>query len=130
MAQRAALPTPAVTITPGYSWRLDLDVKFDDVRPADWPDWTVRMLIWGEGIAGIKLTNGAGVSIEPVNDLPGETAPVTIPVIRLTGAQTQALRGGKGVNYIIDLKAPQGEAEDYFAGPMSFAFAPPAELLG
>lgn len=129
MAQRAALPTAAVTITPGYSWRLDLDVKFDGQRPEDWPDWAARMLIWGEGIVGIKLTNGSGVSFEQVSGLPGETDPVTVPVFRLTKAQTEMLRVARNIHYVIDLAAPGGEAEDYFAGPMVLTYGPPAELL-
>lgn len=128
MAQRASLPTAAATITPGYSWRLDLDVQFDGERPADWTLWTIRMHIWSDSVR-FTLTNGDGVSFEPVEDLPGATGPIVIPVIIMSEARTESLRGLRMIQYVIDLKAPAGDAEDYFAGPLVAVHSPPAEML-
>lgn len=128
MALRAALPVEAVTITPGYSWRLDLDVLFDKERPADWPDWIVRMHVWGEEIA-FTLAPGCGVRFDAVDNLDGAEGPHVIPIIEMTAQQTESLRGHTGLQYLIDLTAPGGEAEDYFAGPLKTIYAPPSELL-
>ncbi|PWE52246.1 hypothetical protein DEM27_31865 [Metarhizobium album] len=124
---RAALPTEAVRFTPGYSWRLDLDIRFDGERPDDWPAWTIRMHIWTAGQA-FTLTNDAGVTFEEIAGLPGGAA--VIPVIVMSVAQTEALRDVTApIQYLIDLKAPEGEAEDYFAGALAKQPGPPAELL-
>lgn len=124
MAIRVALPIEAVTITPGYSWRLDLDVMFDGERPDDWPNWTVRALIWGD-TASLKLTPGNGISFEAVPEIEG--API-IPIIRLSADQTDGLRGCQALQYIIDL-APEGEDPvDYFAGPMAVNFGAPVGM--
>lgn len=128
MALRAALPIEAVTITPGYSWRLDLDVLFDRERPDDWPEWAVRMHVWGDGTA-FSLTPGSGVRFEPIAGLEGADEPQIIPVIEMAAAQTESLRGRKDLQYLIDLAAPGGEPEDYFSGPIKLLYAPPSELL-
>lgn len=126
---RAALPASVTTITPGYAWELVLDVQFAGERPDDWPDWGIRMHIWHD-TAALRLTleQGAGISIEPVELAQGLTAPV--PVIRLTAAQTEALRPSGLVHYVIDLTAPGGEPEDYLAGTITRIYAPPASMLG
>lgn len=129
MSQRASLPSEAVTITPGYTWRLDLDVAFDGERPTDWPDWQVRMHFWAPTGPLFTLTNGSGVSFDSVDDLPDATGPVTLPVIEMTAAQTEQMRGLELVQYLIDLKAPAGDAEDYFTGPIRVVPSPPAEML-
>jgi hypothetical protein len=116
-----------MTITPGYSWRIDLDVRFDGVRPPDWPDWVVRMHVWGSDLR-LSLTPGAGVTYEPVDDIAGETSPITMPVIRMTAAQTETFRQANGIQYVIDLKAPGGEAEDYFAGALGRLPGPPTGM--
>lgn len=121
MAIRAALPIEAVTITPGYSWRLDLDVMFDAERPEDWPNWHVRARIWSETVQ-ISLTPGNGISFEAVPEIEG--VPV-IPIIRLSAAQTDDLRGCQALQYVIDMAPAGAEPVDYFAGPMKVAFGPP-----
>lgn len=125
MAERVALPQAAMTITPGYSWRLELDVKFDGERPSDWPEWSARMHIWGGGFQQ-TLKPGAGVSFEEVA-LPGGNA--TCVVFVMDGQQTEAMRDVPIINYLIDLQAPQGEAEDYFAGQIKKLTAPPEGML-
>lgn len=130
MSRRAALPPEAMKITPGYSWRLDLDVAFDGVRPDDWPNWIVRMHIWTDCGLRLALRPAMGVTFEGVEDLPGASEPVTIPVIRLTSEQTSAMATrNSAINYLIDLQAPDGDAEDYFAGLLTFAGGPPLEML-
>lgn len=127
MSHRAALPEAAVTISPGYSWRIDLDVKFDGVRPADWSAWEIRMHVWC-GAVEFSLTSSNGVTIESIDV--GDGVLVDIPVIRMTAAQTESLRNGRdAIQYVIDFKAPGGEVEDYFAGNMKRIFSPPAGLL-
>jgi hypothetical protein len=128
MAQRAALPQAAVTITPGYSWQLDLDIAFDGERPDDWDQWVVRMHVYSETVR-FTLKPGDGVTFEAVPDLPNASAPVVIPIIRMSAARTESLRDAKLIHYTIDLKAPGDEAEDYFAGSLSRVPGPPAELL-
>jgi len=129
MSRRAALPVEAVSITPGYSWRLDLDILFAGERPNDWPEWTVRMHVWNDcGSIRFTLQNGSGVTVEEVADLPGADAPVMIPVIRLTGQQTKGFKTTP-VNYLIDLTAPGGDAEDYFFGTFQVVPGPPLELI-
>lgn len=125
MAIRAALPIEAVTITPGYGWRLDLDVMFDGERPEDWQAWTVRALIWGEDVS-IKLTPGDGVTFEVVPEIEG--SPV-LPVIQLTGDQTDGLRGCQSLQYVIDMAPPGDDPVDYFAGPMRTVFGPPLGMV-
>lgn len=129
MSQRAALPDAAMTVTPGYSWRLDLDVMFNGVRPDDWQDWGVRMHVWGD-CAAFSLTVGDGVSFVEVADLHDATSPHVIPVIQMTPSRTAMLRDAQAINYVIDLQAPGGEPEDYFAGRIKTAFGPPQGLLG
>jgi len=129
MSQRAAIPDAAMTITPGYSWRLDLDVMFNGVRPDDWPDWCVRMHVWG-GCQAFSLTVGDGVRFAEVPDLHEADAPHVIPVIEMSAARTSMLRDVPAITYVIDLQAPGGEPEDYFAGQIKTVFAPPPELLG
>lgn len=128
MAQRAALPAVTTTITPGYSWRLDLDVRFEDGRPTDWPDWVVRMHVWSEHVR-FTLTNGQGVTFEVVDGLPGALSgtlvSAVIPIIAMTEAQTASLHDEKLINYLIDLRAPAGDAEDYLSGPISKVYGPP-----
>ena len=128
MSYRAALPQEAATITPGYSWQIILDVLFDGERPQDWQFWDVRMHVWSDDFR-FTLSPGAGVSFEPVDDLEGETFPRIVPVLTMTEAQTNLARGTKPTHYLIDFKAPGGLREDYFAGPLSRIFAPPAEML-
>lgn len=128
MAIRAALPAEAVTITPGYSWRLDLDVLFDGERPNDWPEWNVRVHIWGDGVA-FTLVPGSGVRFDEVDGLDGEEGPHVIPIIEMTAQQTEALRTGGNFKYLIDMTPPGGVAEDYFSGPVKVLYAPPSELL-
>lgn len=128
MALRAALPVEAMTITPGYSWRLDLDVLFDKERPDDWPDWIVRMHIWGDGTA-FTLIPGSGVRFSEVDGLEGADGPHVIPIIEMTAQQTEGLRASANLKYLIDLTAPGGEPEDYFSGPLKLLYAPPMELL-
>lgn len=128
-AQRAAFPAAIMTVSPGYPWQLVLDVKFDGERPTDWPLWRIRMHVWADDFVGFSITTGHGISIEPVT-LPGEQASVEIPVIRMTGAQTESLRLLKSAPlYTIDLQPPGGEVEDYFAGNISRSFSPPIERL-
>lgn len=128
MALRAALPDAATTITPGYSWRLDLDILFNGERPDDWPLWTVRMHVWSDCLR-FSLTPGEGVTFEEVEGLAGASTPQVIPVVEMTEAQTLALRGERSIHYVIDLAPPDGDAEDYFAGSIKTVFSPPAELL-
>jgi hypothetical protein len=130
MERRKALDQPATTFTPGYSWRLNLDVKFgpkgQEERPDDWSLWQVRMhIFWGQ--EGFTLTNGSGITVENVSEL--TAGPYDIPVIRLTGAQTELLRHPQPIHYVIDIMAPDDVAKDYFAGQMTRAFGPPASLL-
>jgi hypothetical protein len=128
MTYRAALPQEAATITPGYSWQIVLDVLFDGERPQDWEMWEIRMHVWTDEVS-FKLTPGDGVSFEPIEDLEGETFPRILPVITMTAQQTEVLRGAKPAHYVIDFKAPGGERDDYFAGPLSRVFAPPSGML-
>lgn len=126
MSQRASLPQEAMSITPGYSWRIDLDVKFDGERPTDWPDWTVRLHIWG-GEFQKTLTNGSGVTYEST-DIGGVEA--VVPVITLTGAETAEMAAVTDViYYLVDIRAPAGEAEDYFAGSFKRLPGPPVGML-
>ncbi len=129
MSQRASFPQEAVTVTPGYSWRLDLDLKFDGERPADWPDWTIRMHFWDGAGPRLTLTNGSGVTFEEADDLPGATAPVVIPVIRLSEAQTASFSRSTAISYLVDVAAPGADAEDLFHGHVTVAISPPAEML-
>lgn len=128
MAPRAALPETAMTITPGYQWRLDLDIEFHDGRPNDWPSWGVRMHVWGDGVQ-FSLSPGNGVRFEEVAGLDGADGPHTIPVIEMTAEQTESLRGCKAISYVIDLQEPGGVPVDYFAGTIRKTFSPPPELL-
>lgn len=128
MAMRTALPAEAVTITPGYSWRLDLDILFDGERPTDWPDWIVRMHIWSDTLR-MTLSPGNGVQFIAVEGLPKLSAAHVIPVIELTAAQTAHCGQAGRLSYLIDLTAPEGETEDYFFGYITKLPAPPAELL-
>ncbi len=128
MSHRAALPVDAVTITPGYHWRLDLDIQFDGQRPADWPEWIVRMHIWGNGVE-LSLVPGNGIEYEQVTELLDNNSAVIIPVIELTAQQTSSFKPGGGINYIIDIAAPGGVAEDYFAGYIHILTSPPQGLL-
>lgn len=123
---RAALPTEAMRITPSYSWRLDLDIKFSGDRPNDWPNWSVRMHVWSDDF-GFSLRPGSGVSFETV-DLASD-GEFVIPVIRLTPEQTEAMRGLSGLRYLIDLSEPGGDPEDYFTGPLPVVPGPPRSLL-
>jgi len=124
-AQRAAFPAEIMTVSPGYPWQLFLDVKFDGTRPADWSLWQVRMHVWADGFAGFSLVPGQGVSFESLAQ-----GGATIPVIRMSGAQTESLRNLAGpIFYTIDLQPPDGEVEDYFAGNISRTFSPPVERL-
>lgn len=128
MAQRASLPEASTTITPGYSWELILDVLFDNVRPDDWGLWGVRMLVWSE-LVGAKMEPGSGVTFEPQTGLLNAGGPVVVPVIRMTGAQTELFRNAPTINYILDLKPPEGEEIPYLGGSMRLAPTPPRELL-
>lgn len=128
MARRVALPSAVVEVTPGYSWRLDLDVLFDGQRPADWPSWNVRMHVWSDKIR-FTLANGAGVAFEPIDDAPGAAGPVVVPVITMDAGRTESLRGERQINYLIDLEAPDGDAEDYFSGLLTILLSPHPELL-
>lgn len=128
MTLRASLPVEAVTITPGYSWRLDLDILFDKQRPDDWPDWDVRMHVWGDGVS-FTLSPGNGVRFDEVDGLDGAEEPHVIPIIEMTAQQTESLRKAGNLKYLIDVTPPGGVREDYFAGPLKVQFAPPRELL-
>lgn len=123
---RVALPAEAMRITPGYGWHIDLDIKFDGARPTDWQLWTIRMHVWGDKTQ-LSLRPGEGVSFEAV-DL-GEAGSPVVPVIRMTAAQTEMLREAGALHYIIDVKAPGGEAEDLFGGAMQRLPAPPRDLI-
>lgn len=127
VANRAALPDQAVNFTPGYTWRLDLDIKFDGERPIDWPEWNIRMHIWA-GNVRFTLTNGNGVTFESVtvDDTGNE---FIIPIIRMSAEQTASLAPVNNINYVIDMRAPGGESEDYFAGIMDKSIGPPLEML-
>lgn len=126
VANRAELPEQAVTFTPGYSWSLEMDVKFDGERPIDWPDWIIRMHIWA-GTHRLTLINDNGVTFEEVSI--SETEDAIIPVIRMTADQTATFASVNNIHYVIDMKAPDADAEDYFAGIMSKSFGPPLEML-
>lgn len=129
MSLRASLPQEAVTITPGYSWRIDLDVLFDGERPQDWPEWRVRMHIWGTGVA-MSLTIGDGVRFDYIEPPPhGGDVPIMVPIIELTAHKTEMLRDTQALQYLIDIASPDGEPEDYFSGQLKTIYSPPAELL-
>src|SRR5690606_13825335 len=116
------------TVTPGYLGRLDMDILFDGERPSDWSEWTIRMHVWSDDVE-IKLTNGDGVRFEEVDGLEGASAPVMIPVLEMDEPTTERLRNKRVVQYLIDLAAPGGAAEDYFAGSMRVVFSPPERML-
>lgn len=120
---RVPLPTEATVITPGYSWAIDLDVLFDGQRPVDWTSWTIRMHVWSEQ-SRVTVTNGAGVSFGVVNG-------IMMPTVRLTGEQTNLFRNSNLIQYVVDFTSPTGvgDAEDYFAGVITKAIAPPQEML-
>lgn len=128
MALRASLPAEAVTITPGYTWRLDLDITFNGERPTDWPDWILRMHVWGDGVA-FKLEPGDGVWFEQVPDIVDAGSPAIVPIIEMSAARTELLRDGRNLHYLIDMTAPGGVSEDYFSGPLKVLYAPPRELI-
>lgn len=128
MAQRASLPESSTTITPGFSWELILDFKFDEVRPSDWGSWGVRVMVWSD-LVGVKLVPGNGVAFEAVDGLVGAGGPHLVPVARMTGAQTELFRNAPTINYLISLHAPGGIEEPYLGGSMRLAPTPPRELL-
>lgn len=125
---RVPLPAEVTQFAPGYEWRVDLDIAFAGERPDDWPDWTVRMHVWVGDVA-FTLDAEDGVTIEPVEGLPGTEGPVDIPVIRMSAARTETLRGRSSANYVIEITAPDDEPEDLLAGVLVEIVSPPPELL-
>lgn len=77
----------------------------------------------------MSLTDGDGVRFDYIDQITDGGSPVLVPVIEMTAEKTSMLRDKGALQYLIDIAAPDGEAEDYFSGSLNLLYSPPAELL-